>query len=115
MSLIFPAMTIPRLCQHLVRCHSGRSSVVPMTYIGLASHCSWWKSSTGRRAIFTHNTKSHVKLKEKELDVSPGFGVLHVTGTIDFLIKPTNVQVREKKKTCILTVFTIKLLRTMQS
>lgn len=66
----------------------------------------WQESGVGQRSIFTHNTESHVKLKEKELNVNPGFGVLHATGTIDFLIKPASVQVGYfKKLPCVLFKF----------
>lgn len=106
MPLIFPAMTFSRLCQHLVRFHGRQSSIVPMrTCIGLASRYGWRKSNIGQRSIFTHNTESHVKLKEKELDVNPGFGVLHATGTIDFLIKPTNVQEYPDADRAFVTVY----------
>lgn len=91
---MFPAMTLSRLCQQ-VRHHSRQRSIIPMNIcLGLPSHCGWQKSNCGQRSIFTHNTESFIKLKEKELDVNPGFGVLHATGTIDFHIKPTSVQVR---------------------
>lgn len=95
MSLIFPALTLPRLCHHVVRCHSRQRSIIPMRVCLSLPECHGWKTSDfGQRSIFTHNTESYIKLKEKELNVNPGFGVLHATGTIDFVIKPTNVQVR---------------------
>lgn len=86
-------MNMHRFCQLVLRGHSKHRNIIARcVHPALASHSGWLHSSHGHRFLFTHNTESYIKLKEKELHVNPGFGTLHVTGTIDFLIKPTNVQ-----------------------
>lgn len=84
--MTLPATNLPRLCQLVLRGHSRHRSIIPRC--ASAVHANYF----GSRSLFTHNKETYVKLKEKELHVNPGFGVLHVTGTIDFHIKPTNVQ-----------------------
>ncbi|KAK8746831.1 hypothetical protein OTU49_016841, partial [Cherax quadricarinatus] len=44
------------------------------------------------RCIFTHETNDYVRLKRKDLHVNSGFGVLHASGTVDFVIKPACIQ-----------------------
>ncbi|XP_071548521.1 protein FAM185A isoform X2 [Panulirus ornatus] len=51
-----------------------------------------WSFGIKPRTIFTHATENYVKLKSKDFHVNPGFGILHVNGGVDFVIKPTNVQ-----------------------
>ncbi|XP_045113941.1 uncharacterized protein LOC123506117 isoform X2 [Portunus trituberculatus] len=70
----------------ILRCHSTHKSIIPRCVSAVHAN------NFGCRSLFTHNTETYVKLKEKELHVNPGFGVLHVSGTIDFHIRPTNVQ-----------------------
>lgn len=107
MTVTFPAMNLPRLCQLIQRGHGRHRNILSRCVHPVkASHSGWLYSNFGHRFLFTHNAETYVKLKEKELDVNPGFGVLHVTGTIDFLIKPTNVQVRILPYTAFLNLMT---------